>query len=156
MKNEKKVIVAVDECYNDNNGAYQVAYVWDGESVSTLGGMYDNTHYSVNCTDAEFAAAKAWQRANTPETIPFNKYCYNRLGANTFIGCIVKLARSRKAPNSVELKVTEFHESFYDSRYNQYVPERITVTDGTSSWIVSSGCINELVKGVKEYVFWAQ
>lgn len=153
--NDTQIIVAVDECYNDNNGSYQVAYIWDGKSVSTIGGMYDNKHYSVNCTEEQFLAAKLWQRENTPETIPFNKYCYNRLGANTFIGCIVKLARSKKAPNKTELKVTDFHESYYDSRFNQHVTEKVTVTDGVTSWIVSTNCINEIVKGVKEYVFWA-
>ena len=150
------VVVAVDERYNDNNGAYQDVYVWDGETVSMIGGMYCNKTYSVNCTADQFEAAKQWQRDNTPETIPYNKYCYNRRGAQTWIGCVVKLARSRKAPNKVELRVTDFHEAYYDTRFNNHVAEQVTVTDGQQSWTVSSNCINELVKGVKEYVYWAE
>lgn len=149
------VVVAVAEMYNDNNGAYQDVWLWDGEQVTISGGMYCNKVYSVNCTTDQFEAAKAWQRENTAETIPYNKYCYNRLGAQTFLGCIVQLKGSRKAPNKTDLTVIEFHESYYDNRYNQHVTEKVTVTDGQESWTVSSNCIDKLVKGVKEYVFWA-
>ena len=155
-KLDQAVVVAVDERYNDNNGAYQDVYLWDGESVTMAGGMYCSKVYSVNCTPEQFEAAKQWQRDNTPETIPYNKYCYNRLGAQTWIGCIVKLARSRKAPNKTPLRVTAFHEAYYDTRYNNQVVEQVTVTDGQQSWTVSSNCINELVQGVKDYVYWAE
>lgn len=154
-KLSKPVVVSVDECYNENNGSYQVAYLWDGESVTTEGGIYCNKLYSVDCTPEQLQSAIEWQRENTPLTIPYNKYCYNRLGAHTYIGCVVKLKRSRLAPNGVELTVTDFHESYYCQRFNQTVTEKITVTDGNESWVVSSGCIADVVRGVKEYVYWA-
>ena len=148
------IVVAVDECYNDNNGAYQIVYVWDGEKVSTTGGMYCSDNYSVNCTSEQFEAARAWQIENTPETVPFNKYCYGGRGADTYIGCKIKLARSRKAPNKTVLTVTGFHESYYSERFNSLVPEQFTVTDGEEKWTVSTGCFAELVEGVKEYPRW--
>lgn len=150
------VIVAVEEKYNDNNGSYQVAYTWNGEKVERVGGMYCNKYYSVNCTAEQFQAAKQWERDNTAETIPYNKYCYNRLGAQTFLGCVVTLKGSRKAPNKTPLTVIQFHEAYFDKRWNQHVTEKVTVTDGITSWEVSSNCINELIKGVKEYVYWAE
>lgn len=126
-----------------------------GQWIS-CGGMYCNKIYTVNCTPEEFEAAKQWERDNTKETIPYNKYCYNRLGANTFLGCIVTLKGSRKAPNKTPLTVIKFHEAYFDKRYNQHVTEKVTVTDGVTSWDVSSNCIHELIKGVKEYVYWAE
>lgn len=148
------VVVAVDDKWNENNGAYQVAYLWDGESVTTAGGMYCNEVYHVNCTDEQFEAAKAWQIENTERSIPRNKYCYNMLGANTYIGCKVKLARSRKAPNKTVLTVTDFHESYFSEKFNNRVPEQFTVTDGVDSWTVSTGCLAEVVEGVKQYPSW--
>lgn len=150
------VVVAVDDRYNDNNGAYQIAYLWDGETVYTEGGIYCDKVYTVNCSVEQKEAAINWKIENTELSIPYNKYCYGGRGARTYIGCTIKLAKSRKAPNKVELKVTAFHESYYDGYYNQHVGEKITVTDGNNSWVVSSNCIAEVVKGVKDIVYWAQ
>lgn len=156
QKLETPVVVAVDECYCNDNGAYQTAYLWDGEKVFTDGGRYyRGPHFTVNCDPEQFKAAVEWQRENTPYTIPYNKYCYNRLGAHTYIGCIVKLKRSRLAPNGVPLKVVEFFESYYDKNYDQRVDEKFSVTDGTVTWKVSTNCLAEVVQGVKEYVYWA-
>ena len=154
----EQVIVAVDDLYTDNNGAYQVAYVWDGERVSQVGGMYDSNVYRVTATPEQIKAAaeyaKAEAEANT--TNNWNKYCYNGRGAYTFINCIVTLKRSRKAPNKIPLKVIDFLESGYNARFNNHVGERIEVTDGETSWVVSSNCIDEVVKGVVKYPFWLQ
>lgn len=148
------IVVAVDDKWSENNGAYQTAYIWDGKSVSTAGGMYCEEVYKVNCTDEQFKAAKDWQIKNTERTIPRNKYCYNMAGAYTYIGCKVKLSRSRKAPNKTVLTVTDFHESYFSEKFNNRVPERFTVTDGVDSWTVSTGCLAEVVEGVKEYPLW--
>lgn len=147
------VCVAIDEKYSDNNGAYQIAYFWDGISVSVGGGMYDGAVYSVNCTPEQKQAAIDWMQSNCQLTANWNKYCYGGLGAFTYIGCIVKLARSRKAPNGVDLKVLDFYESRWEGSYK--VSEQVKVTDGDNVWIVSSSCISELVKGIKDLPFWA-
>ncbi len=147
------VCVAIDEKYSDNNGAYQIAYFWDGISVSVGGGMYDGAAYSVNCTPEQKQAAIDWMQSNCQLTANWNKYCYRGLGAFTYIGCIVKLARSRKAPNGVDLKVLDFYESRWDGSYK--VSEQVKVTDGDNVWIVSSSCIAELVQGIKDLPFWA-
>lgn len=152
-----KVCIAIDHKYDDSMGAYSVFYFWDGQNVSTKGGMYSGLAFNafeVNATHEQVIEASAAYMETVPETYNYNKYCYGRRGCNTFIGCIVKLHRSRKAPNSTELKVTEFHEAYYCKRYNQHVPEKITVTDSVNSWTVSSNCIKEVVKGIKEKPFW--
>lgn len=151
--NTATVCVAVDDKYSDNNGPYQVAYFWDGEKVEQRGGMYDHAVYSADCTDAQLKAAAEWMIANTSESANWNKYCYGGRGANTYIGCTVKLTRSRIAPNNTPLKVIAFYESEYNGSYK--TPERVVVTDGHERWAVSSGCIKELVKGIKDVVYWA-
>lgn len=154
----KMVIVAVEEKYNENNGAYQIAHAWDGERVERVGGMYEQVMYCVNATPDQFKAASEWAKANAEAnpTNNWNKYCYNGRGAFTFIDCIVTLKRSRKAPNGTPLKVVNFLEAGYNARFNNHVAERVEVTDGESTWIVSSGCIDEVVKGVVEYPLWIE
>ena len=151
------VCIAIDHLYDDSMGDYAVFYLWDGEKVYTEGGMYSGVRsdaYEVNATREQIAAASAAYIESAPETYNYNKYCYGRRGCNTFIGCIVKLHRSRKAPNNTDLTVVDFHEAYYCNRYNQHVPEKLTVTDGVSTWAVSSNCIKTVVKGVKEKPFW--
>jgi len=153
----KAQLISVEGKYDQSMGAYDLFHVWDGERVNVIGSMYDQQARESDfdqITDENLKLAKDWIFANTEEGFAYNKYCYNRLGANTFIGCIVKLKRSRKAPNGVELRVTDFHESHYSSKFNNHVTEQVTVTDGTSSWTVSSGCIDSVVKGVKELPYW--
>lgn len=154
----EQVIVAVEEKYSDNNGNYQIAHVWNGECVTQIGGVYDSNVYSVNATPEQFKAASEWAKANAEAnpTNNWNKYCYGGRGADTFIDCIVTLKRSRKAPNKIPLKVVNFLENVYDARFNNYTGERIEVTDGYNNWVVSSGCINEVIKGHVDYPFWAQ
>lgn len=149
------VCVARDDRYSDNNGAWSELYMFDGERVWKEGSMYDHvSERSVNATLEQIVDASAVYMNQQTEGYNYNKYCYNMRGANTFVGCIVTLSRSRKAPNNTELTVTNFHESYYDSRYNQHVSEKITISDGTSYWTVSSNCIANVVKGVKEKPFW--
>ena len=154
----EQVIVAVEDMYNDNNGAYQIAYLWDGERVEQVGGVYDQVMYCVNATPEQIKAASEWAKANAEAnpTNNWNKYCYGGRGADTFIDCIVTLKRSRKAPNIVPLKVVNFLEDVYDERFNNYTGERVEVTDGENNWVVSSGCINEVIKGFVKYPFWVK
>lgn len=151
------VCIATDDRYDDSMGSYTVFYFWDGEKVTIEGGMYSDlafNAYEVNATLEQKVQASEWYVKNTEKGVNYNKYCYNGRGANTYIGCIVKLKRSRKAPNNVNLKVTDFFEGGYCSRYNQEVTEKVEVTDGENTWVVSSNCINEVVEGVIELPFW--
>jgi|GEM_PF-6337785 len=151
-----QVIVAVEEKYNDNNGAYQIAYLWDGERVEQAGGMYDPAIYCVNATPEQIKAASEWAKADAEAnpTKNWNKYYYGGLGANTFVGCVVTLKRSRKAPNGTPLKVINFLEAAYYTHFNKHLAERVEVTDGYNSWVVSSGCIDKVIKGVVKYPSW--
>lgn len=151
-------LISVDHKYSDNNGAWTEFYCWTGTEVVTFGSMYgtDEREHLItdDLTEDELQAAKAWIFENTEEKATYNKYCYNRLGATTYLGCIVTLKRSRKAPNNVDLKVIEFHESYYNKQFNNHVAEQVTVTDGINCWTVSSNCIDKLVKGTKKLPYW--
>ena len=149
-----EVIVAVDDKYSDNNGAWQVAYVWNGERVSVTGGPYDDQVYKVDASEEQIREASEWMKKNTKPTVPFNKYCYQGRGANTYIGCLVTLKRSRKAPNGTPLCVRAFIEGGYDKMYHRYTPEQVVVSDGEQEWVVSSGCIHDVIQGVVELPFW--
>lgn len=152
-----KVCIAKDDKYDDSMGAYTLFYLWDGEQVMVEGGIYSGLPYNtyeVNAThEQKVAASQAYMDAQK-EGFNFNKHCYSGRGAYTFIGCVVELSRSRKAPNKTPLEVIAFFEGGYDSRYNHDRPEQVTVTDGENNWIVSSSCINKVIKGVKEKPFW--
>jgi hypothetical protein len=152
-------LIATDHKYSENNGAWNEYHCWNGSEVVVIGGMYDHQdndreRITGDATETELELARAWILANTEERPTYNKYCYNMRGAYTYLYCVVTLARSRKAPNKTPLKVVEFFESYYDRKFNQQVAEKITVTDGSTSWTVSSNCIDQLVKGTKKLPFW--
>lgn len=154
MAKFEAVCVAVDSRYDDSMGAYDVAYMFDGESVFTVGGMYsqENVPSHTNCTFEQKREASIKYMETAKESNNFNKYCHNGRGEYTFIGCTVSLKRSRKAPNNTPLEVVDFIEGGYNGRYNE--TDKVEVTDGVSSWVVSSGCIEKVIKGVKETPFW--
>lgn len=154
----KTVCIAVDHKYSDNDGAWSVFYMWDGEKVFTEGGMYSvlaYDAYEVDATREQLEAASDWARANTPYGNNWNKYANNRLGAYTFVGCIVTLARSRKAPNKTPLKVVAHHDRYFDQRFGNWVDEKVTVKDESGeTYTVSIGCIKEVIQGVQNLPFW--
>lgn len=145
--------VAIDHKYDESMGAYIVAYLWDGERVFKEGGIYQDTDYAtVTATQEEKLAASKWVEQNTEEGANYNKYAR----CNTFVGCIVTLKRSRKAPNKKPLKVTGFHDRYYSDHFMTWVDEKVDCLDEETgiSYTVSIGCVNELVKGVKSLPFW--
>lgn len=154
------VLVAVDERYNDNDGAYDIAIVWTGTKVVHFrnnGYVQEfHTHGVPRANEEQKQAAIDYEIANTEESNNWNKYCYGGRGADTYIGCIVTLQRSRKAPNKTPLEVVDFEQEYYNEYYNNRSPERIAVlVDGSKVW-VSTGCIKEVVKGVKKLPFWCK
>lgn len=159
MTNNKIVCVAVDHKYSDNNGAWSEFYLFDGVNVWTEGGMYSDLAYNTYEVDASHEqiveAAKIANAKKSP-TNNYNKYANNRSGAYTYVGCIVKLSRSRKAPNKRDLKVVAFHDRFFNSHFNSWVNESIDLIDeeGNRYDSVSTNCISEVVQGVIENEWW--
>ncbi len=150
------VCVAVDHKYSDNNGSWSEFIFFDGQGFTTKGGMYSNlayNSYQVNATVKQLRKASIIALKQAPEGYSYNRYAGNG-GTDTYVNCIVKLKRSRKAPNNTELKVIDWFDGGYNGQYNNYTPDQICVTDGSQSWTVSASCIDEVVKGVKELPFW--
>lgn len=145
------VVVATEDKYNDNDGAYHLAYVWNGETVSIVNysNGYNNVPYNAAVKDAnpyQVEDAVNWW-------INVRKDLSYRNGNPTFIGCVVTLQRSRKAPNKTPLKVINHELGGYNSYYMQHDPERVCVEhEGQAIW-VSVGCIKEVVQGARPW--WA-
>ena len=154
------VCLAVDHKYDESNGSYSVFYMWDGEKVTTEGGMYSQlayNHYSVNATEEQIKAASDHVRETAEEGHCYAKYANGGQGAYTYVGCVVKLSRSRKAPNNVELKVVGYTDRFFNEKFGNWVEAKITVVDTMGEeYDVSVGCIKEVVKGVKKLPFWVK
>ena len=141
------VVVAIDHRYNDNDGAYSVAFFWDGESVTSdcfadgyNQGRFDDV--KVNATTEQKAAAADWWQANNLQA-----------HGKELLNCTVMLQRSRKAPNKTPLLVVDYDAGGYNARFNQYDPEQVAVNvNGNIVW-VSIGCIKDVVKGKRPW--WA-
>lgn len=138
------VVVAINHCYDDNNGSWDEAVVWNGESTETV--VY-NGPYNSTTGDAEIDAS----RGQIDEAINYHRK-QGDLGLRSrlpYVGCIVTLKRARKAPNRTPLKIVGYDEGGYNSRYNQKDPERIQVeTEGGEVW-VSVNCIDKVLLGKK-------
>jgi hypothetical protein len=134
--------------------------MFDGEHVYTEGGIYSDlayNHYTIDATTDQIIEASLIHLQQIPETRAYNKYANGCKGAYTYVGCIVKLARSRKAPNKKPLLVINFKDRYFNNSYNVWVDEKIDLLDtetGTRFNDVSINCIKETVKGVKNAPFW--
>jgi len=139
-------------------GAYTVFYFFDGETVTTKGSIYNPlsfNEYEVNATPEEIYSDSLKVLNQLEDGYCYNKYADNRNGANTFIGCVVSLKRSRKAPNGKPLKVLEYNDRFYNGSY--WIDSSIDLIDsetGLTYTNISVNCITEVITGVKEIPFW--
>ena len=141
------VVVGIDDRYNDNDGAYHLAHVWDGQSVivhNYANGYNKGAYYDaeVNATVEQKMEAAEWWRDNCKET-------------ENYWDCVVVLQRSRKAPNKVPLKVVSYDAGGYNGYYNQHDPEQIQVEiekDADYAW-VNASCVKQVIKGRDP--FWA-
>ena len=116
----EKVIVCVEQCYSDNNGAFDVVYEWNGECVETRtirDGDYEVV--SVNASVEQKVAAGDWMQINSKDVNVRN-------GVATYIGFEVILKRSRKAPNGKPLVV--YHGTKAD--FSTFSLEKFGQTDG--------------------------
>lgn len=135
------VVVGVDQCYSDNNGAFDVVHVWsEGEVVShTLRDNDGNVTPKVNATEEQKAVAGDWMQSHSKDVNVRN-------GCATYIGCTVILQRSRKAPNKVALDVINHKDRQWNGNYMRYDEEQICVKVNDAAVWVSVGCIKEVVK----------
>jgi hypothetical protein len=148
------VVIAVSHKYDDNNGAYSVATIWDGNQLSEVnyaigynGGSYDDA--VVDATPEQIAVAAKHYIDECKST---GTDCQ---GNTTFVGCVVTLARSRKAPNRVPLKVVEYSEACYDAYYNTHRGAEILVQgleEYSPVW-VSINCVSKVITG--QAPWWA-
>lgn len=139
------VVIAVDHKYDDNNGAYSIAWLWDGSSVWTEnyangynGGKFDDLE--VNASTDQIKAAGDWYELNS------NDVSLNANGTPMFVGCTVTLSRSRKAPNKTPIKVLSFVKGGYDPRFNNHIPDQIVVDVDGDRVKVNASCVKDVVK----------
>ncbi len=160
METLNKVCIAKEEKYSENNGAWTIFWLFDGVDITVEGGMYAGLpydYYRVDATREQKKAASVIYMDNQKEGNNYNKYANGGNGADTFVGCIVSLARSRKAPNKTALKVLEFNDRYYSAHFNNWVSATIDLENEATGEIfnnVSLGCIKEIIKGVKQRPFW--
>lgn len=146
------VVVAIEHKYNDNDGAYSVAWVWDGETLTneSYANGYNNMAFDAAEVDASPEQIKLAAEAFAMGKLDMSRGHFSQY--NTYIGCVVKLKRSRKAPNNVELMVVDHTDAYYDRTWNRHVDAQIAVmVEGVKVW-VSKACVNEVVKGA--YPWW--
>jgi hypothetical protein len=132
-------IIAVDQRYSSNNGAYDVVIMWNGSEIvedviDGRGVATESKGVNEYATKGEVALAVEWHITNV---MPKN-----------YIGGTYTVRGSRKIKKGTEVLVLDFVD---EGRFGT----KVLVQDegGNKNWI-STGCISEgFVKGVKP--FWA-
>ena len=136
------VVVNVEGRYSDNNGAYDVVSYWDGSEIitETLGGYTDKPTPSVNATIEQKHEAALWYKANVKKEI-------SRAFGHKFI-----VGGSRKVSKGAIVTLLSYNEGGYDSRFNSYVQDTVTVQleDG-STQTISPNCLKTWEEGVLPY-----
>lgn len=136
------VVVNVEDKYSDNNGAYDVVSYWDGEAIvtETLTGYTDKVTPAVNATSEQKAAAAAWYKANIQKEI--RKAC----GHKFIVG------GSRKVSKGNVVTLLSYNEGGYDSRFNNYVSDSVTVrTAQGETYNISPNCLKTWIEGTLPY-----
>lgn len=136
------VVVNVEEKYSDNNGAYDVVSYWDGETITieTFNGYTDKPTPSVNATSEQKHEAALWYKANIKKEVS------KAFGEKFIVG------GSRKVSKGTIVTLVAYNEGGYDSRFNNYVQDSVTVQleDG-STQTISPNCLKTWVEGVFPY-----
>lgn len=131
-------VVAIDEKRNYNYGEFVVLYVLDQDEVKS----FEVTHQSHPCYYVQKDIIN-----NELRDIANEIYRTKNKVQGNHIGNIVKLARSRKAPNNVELEVVNFYPESYNRHFNQRIPAQVGVLVDGKEVLVSLNTIKEIVKG---------
>jgi hypothetical protein len=136
------VVVNVEGRYSDNNGAYDIVSHWNGSEIATetLGGYTDKPTPSVNATIEQKHEAALWYKANV------KKETSKAFGHKFIVG------GSRKVARGTIVTLLSYNEGGYDSRFNNYVQDTVTVQleDG-STQTISPNCLKTWVEGVFPY-----
>ena len=136
------VVVNVEGRYSDNNGAYDVVSYWDGEKIitETLTGNTDKVTPSVDATSEQKAAAATWYKANIQKEI-------SKAFGHKFI-----VGGSRKVSKGTIVTLLSYNEGGYDSRFNNYVQDSVTVkTAAGETYKISPNCLKTWVEGTLPY-----
>lgn len=136
------VVVNVEERYSDNNGAYDVVSYFDGETITTetLGGYTDKVTPVVNATAEQKALAAMWYKAN------IQKESSKSIGHKFIVG------GSRKVSKGAIVTLLSYNQGGYDSRYNNYVQDSVTVkTVEGETYNISPNCLKIWVEGTLPY-----
>ncbi|AIM40621.1 hypothetical protein [Vibrio phage VpKK5] len=155
--NDGEVVVATEDRFNDNDGSYHLAYIWNGVSLRTLN--YSNGYNNVPFDAAQVDATPEQKEAAAEWYASTIKPSHGRL--STFIGHQYLVKRSRKIKKGTKVVVRNVSDRMYNPRFNTYDPERalVEVVDTTEHheagyccWI-SLGCLDEWVHGARPW--WA-
>lgn len=139
---ETPVVVNVEERYSDNNGAYDVVSYWDGLEITTetLTGNTDKITPSVNATNFQKHEAAYWYKAN------IQKETSKAIGHKFIVG------GSRKIAKGVIVELLSYNVGGYDSRFNNYVSDSVTVkTEQGETYNISTNCLKTWVEGTLPY-----
>lgn len=130
------VVFGITDHYNDNNGHHQYAYTFntvtlETEKVLFISGNTKYTEVIIDATDEQKAIAKDLYSRQYTKIYSLKDY----------LGSTVVLKRSRKAKNSIELKVNDIREGGYNRRFNNYEPDMLQVECPVNGLVwVSASC----------------
>ena len=150
---DAQVVLARVQKHSDNNGAYIQAIVFDEkiDHVFFVGGIYDSLElddpgFQKMASDEQRKKANViWQKTKMDCCVVNNE--------TTYIGCIVKLARCRNAPNNIPLLVTNFKSKQWNNKF--YSPAMIEVENFVTlerAWVSKNG-VREVIAG--KPAWWA-
>lgn len=141
------VVVAIEEKFNPDFGAYAIAWLWNGETISSkcVGDYFafSNEELAVNASASQIQEAGEAYRIQIKDKSPINY-------ADTYIGCEVMIKGSRKVPNGI-YTVTNHKPRFFNGRFYTQEQVYIQCENQIAQWI-SVSCIHEVVKGA--YPYW--
>jgi hypothetical protein len=118
-------------------------WLWDGSILHCEGGPYTDvchSNYTINATADQIKAAGDYYQQI------FKDAC-NKNGTTLYLGCVVELSRSRKAPNKTPLLVLNHKDRKWNDYYRTFDPEMILVEidEQRAEW-VSVGCVKNIVQ----------
>lgn len=144
-----KIVFAIRDKWSDNDGAYHIAYFLSNDKkkiyTQTYSDGYNNIPYDAVKINASEADIKIARQIYIDTLLSVED-------SETYIGCTVKLRRSKKAPNNVELVVSSETKSNGYNRFNIKTPNTIDLVDyNTEPKTIYPGiaesCIYKVVKG---------
>lgn len=136
------VCVAVENKYNDNDGAYDVGFMWDGVTLSTLKAtnQYVPVGFTgVNASDCAKKQAAEWYRKNVKG---------ERDGRLTFTGETWKVKRARGIKKGTPVKVIAVTTEYFNGHPTRDVATvNIVGDDEAIDYSIGVNCLDGFVEG---------